>query len=65
MSRNDGRPRSAVSLSRDPLPIRHNSGEYRFPDRDTAATATGEPEPGGAWDFKPRPGFIQDEEAYE
>lgn len=56
MSRNDGRPRSVSSLTLDPLPyVDKEDGPGRW-------IRQAHPD---AWaEFEPRPGFIQDEEAY-
>ncbi len=55
MSRNDGRPRSVVALSLDPLPWVHKLSQKRHKgDQDCWVYC----------EFLPRPGFIQDKEAY-
>lgn len=54
MSRNDGRPKSVVSLSLDPLPFRDlKDTRYRVEAMKFA------------YEFRPRPGFVQEREAYE
>lgn len=60
MSRNDGRPRSVVTLKLDPLPYVHDCWD------DGTCTNVGKrmPSPGINNEFNPRPGFIQDEDAY-
>jgi len=57
MSRNDGRPKSVVTLSLDPLPF----------VKDINGTPTRANNNCGGWpvEIDPRPGFIQDKKAYE
>ena len=57
MSRNDGKPRAAVSLKLDPLPYEMTVDGVTV----RSANAT----PGFPFELKPRPGFILDEEAYQ
>lgn len=65
MSRNDGRPRSIPKLKADPMPIRHLTRPYRYPDVETAARFTGDPVGGEMWEWDVRDGFLQNEEAYQ
>lgn len=60
MARNDGRPRASVSLALDPLPWATFEGGTGY------ATGRHAKKPEGVYaEILPRPGFIQDEEAYE
>lgn len=61
MSRNDGRPRSAVSLSLDPLPYVHECWD----DGTCMLNGKRRAERGINDEFDPRPGFVQEEEAYQ
>lgn len=65
MARNDGRPRAAVSLTLDPLPYVTYANERRTDVRSAEWDIQSEGEVEYVRVFDPRPGFIQDAEAYE
>lgn len=59
MSRNDGRPKSVGVLKLDPLPWATFEGGTGYVTKRHAS------EPVDVYcEFKPRPGFIQDEKSY-
>lgn len=64
MSRNDGRPRSAVTLTLDPLPYVTYADHHRTDVRSAEWDIQSEGGVEYVRVFDPRPGFIQDEEAY-
>lgn len=58
MARNDGRPRAAVGLSLDPLPY------VGYADAPAGGIPVRSKTPGEGLELDPRPGFVQDLEAY-